>query len=382
MPPATMDALTSLVYLADNLPKWMSKIDGLSSHASQKHAEYVQEYARLLSGARPRRQKSPSVHSIDSKKDLLPKPPEEPEPTTDAQPLSPPFLPEADPVEISPFEAGNKYLFAQTQRKRKAGSSVRSGASGPQKFRSRHQVVIYYDAYLQEQLEALVKSIGGARNNLRKGKLSRTAATGFPLPSLSRGPEDTYGMFSYGSLRTMPLPTKGPTLDPKPSRTSTPPANGDLPFAEVDKLLEQSQGLCETAAHQVLRDGDCALELRNVRRNFETVTSMAESSISKLKAEEEQKQKQQGEEPTLKIDADNRTGSESDTTLVAETPPFGVAKLAPTVDVLVEETKLLINSAASPDIEVDDDSDASSIVVDITKFRTARNSRLQSPQLA
>ena len=378
MPPTTVDALTSFTYLTDNLPKWMTRIDGLSNHVSQKHAEYVQEYARLLSDARPRKQKSPSVHSISSNKDLPPNPPEEPSPTTGGHLLSPTLQPKADPVEISPFEAGNKYLFAQTQRKRKAGSLVRSGASGPQKFRSRHQVVIYYDAYIQEQLEALVKSIGGARNNLRKGKMSRTAATGFPLPSLSRGPEDTYGMFSYGSPRAMPMPTKGPALDPKLSRTSTLPANGDLPFAEADKILEQSQGLCETAAHQILRDGDCALELLSVRRNLETVTSMAESSINKLKAEEEQKQKQP-EESNLKIEADNRAGSESDCTLVAETPPLEAAKLAPAVDVVVEETKVPINSAASPDIEVDDDSDASSIVVDITKFRTARNSRLQSP---
>lgn len=57
-------------------------------------------------------------------------------------------------------------------------------------------------------------------------------------------------------------------------------------FDELDKGLEWSQGQCEHAAHQFLRDGDCSTEIANIKRKLLEVKENAEKETVKLKQEE------------------------------------------------------------------------------------------------
>ena len=361
-----MDAMSSFVYLTDNLPKWIEQVKDLSTHASKKHAEYTAEYNRRLAHIRPKKQRTPSLQSIHTDKDESPRAPQQIiEPAS--QPTPEPST--ADALHISPLEAGNRYLLAQAQRKRKLGSSIRSGASGPQKFRSKHMVVIYYDAYLQGQLDTLVKATGAARNNLRKGKLSRSETRGFQLPSLARDTDN--GIPSLHGFKKSPisstcLPTNLKTilLDHKPM--------DDAVFIDADKYLEEAQTLCETAAHQVLRDGDCTIELNNVVTKLEGGLALALATVVRLREEKDAKVEATEDGNQNAADADNTRAAE-----IASPPSLthsSTSKLIPSLSEKMEYSSRVL--AAGPgvvvDIEVDDDSDQSSIVVDVSKFRSTR----------
>ena len=361
-----MDAMSSFVYLTDKLPKWIEQVKDLSTHASKKHAEYTAEYNRRLAHIRPKKVRTPSLQSIHADEDELHGPQQQvidPTSQTSPEPST------ANALHISPLEAGNKYILAQAQRKRKLGSSIRSGASGPQKFRSKHMVVIYYDAYLQEQLDTLVKVTGAARNNLRKGRLSRSAIRGFQLPSLARDTDDSIPSlhgFKKPPTSSASLPTDSKTklLDHKPT--------GDAVFTDADKYLEEAQTLCETAAHQVLRDGDCSIELNNVVTKLESVLALALTTVVRLREEEDAE---------VKATEDcNQTAADTDIAPAAEISSLpslthsSTSKLIPSLNEKMEYSSrvLATGQGAVVDIEVDDDSDQSSIVVDVSKFRSMR----------
>jgi len=366
-----MDAMTSFVYLTDTLPNWIQQIKGLSTHASKKHAEYIAEYTRRLTQIRSKKERTLSLASIHThKKEPVESPPPPPEILQHPAESTPePSTP--DPLHMPSLEAGNKYLLAQAQRKRKLDSSIRSGASGPQKFRSKHMLVIYYDAYLQEQLDALVKGIGGARNNLRKGKLSRSASRGFQLPYFGRASHhDNYGIPSLSGFKNPPtsyliVPTH---FKVQPTNRQ---ATVDEAFTNADKHLEGAQSLCETAAHQVLRDGDCSVELNSVVTKLESALEIATAAVAQLREEEEAEQKEQAWNPTQ---TDSETTPLTDTSSLPSLTNSSVSKLVPSLSEKVEfpPPTLAIGSGGVTEIEVDDDSDQESIVVDISKFRAAR----------
>lgn len=349
-----MDAVTSFTHLTTNLPDWIVQIDKLAIHAAEKHAEFTAEYSRLLQSAKPKRVKSPSITSIHSTREKSCEK-THPSPAGEDGTSQAPDFPE-----ISPLEAGNRYLYAQARRKRKPTSSVRSGASGPQKFRSKQAVVIYYDSSLQERLDIMVKNIASARNNVRKGKMSRTLQTGLQLsafskrfPQISNLSAEDLSLSHVHSTKSLPIGGKTPVARPKPQAD-------DNCFCQADRELESAQSLCETAAHQFLRDGDCKLELEGVKAKFEAVLLLATDALPKLKAEKESEQNQ--EEP--------RTDSE--VTLCEKPSEEAItAKFAPTLSHFDSSPTPNFAGAGAAEIEVDDD-DGSSIDVDITKFRSAR----------
>jgi hypothetical protein len=348
-----MDAIASFTHLTTNLPDWISQIDSLCSHATQKHAEFAAEYTRLLKTARPKRIKSPSITSIHSTDEALIEKSRPSPADAETAPQSPEF------PEISPFEAGNRYLYAQARRKRKPTSSVRSGASGPQKFRSKHSVVIYYDSFIQEQLDTMVKNIASARNNVRKGKMSRSLQKGLQLPALNRRFPDAYNSSTEDLDNPRMRSIKSLPTDTKITAAQTKPQADDSCFCQADKHLENAQSLCETAAHQFLRDGDCKLELEGVKAKFEVVLTLATESVSKFQAEKDA-EKEQDEAPT-----------DSEATLYEKSSDEVIgSKLGPAMNHFAPSLSPLPGAGAA-EIEVDDD-EGSSIDVDITKFRSAR----------
>ncbi|KAI1611033.1 hypothetical protein EDD37DRAFT_361651 [Exophiala viscosa] len=382
-----MDAHSSFVYLLDNLPIWKTTITSLSTYAAQKNFEFVNEFAQLVNQIRPKRKLSPSVASIHTNDEAA-------EQHTDDVPSIP------NRAEINPLEAGNKYLYAQATKKRKPGTSIRSGASGPQKFRNKNQVIVYYDSSLQDQLDSMVKSLGVGRNNLRKGKNALVAARGFRLPTLGIRAREYP---SLDSLRSTMISRKTSSLAPisgkkVADRPQTPVADDESSFLLVDRELESIQSLCETAAHQFLRDGDCSTELNSILQKIDAVLAQATKTAESLKKFTEQ-QNEAAQEDT---DSDGCTlvsggTTQSDTTLSVQSfldrGPYirsGLSKdCGPTLttrtleDMKAQELsfgvpELSDNNApglSTDNIEVDDASDQSSIVVDITQYRLANPRR-------
>ncbi|KIV87643.1 hypothetical protein PV11_03175 [Exophiala sideris] len=372
-----MDAHSSFVYLLDNLPVWKTTIASLSAYAAQKNSEFVNEYSQLVNQIRPKRQKSASLTSIHTNDEDVPSLPNR--------------------VEINPLEAGNRYLYAQATKKRKPGTSVRSGASGPQKFRNKNQVIVYYDASLQEQLDSMVKLIGVGRNNLRKGKNALVAARGFRLPTLSKREYP-----SLDNLRATMISRKTSAVTAIPGkkvadRPQTPVPDDESSFLLVDRELESIQSLCEIAAHQFLRDGDCSTELNSILQKLDAVLVQSTKTAESLKKFTEQQNETAQEETDSDVCTLVSDTTQSDTTLSSQSflnrGPYirsGLCKdSGPTLlDRTLEDMKAHELSLSAPEIsdsnapglltdniEVDDASDQSSIVVDITQYRLANPRR-------
>lgn len=260
-----IDAVSSFQHVVDNCPQWESQLSELAVYAAGKYDEFVSEYKKVMHQVKQKRQKSNSIASIQS------------EAVSPGEDLKSPQL--SDFVEIDPMEAGNRYLYAQAQKKRRAGTSLRSNASGVRNVRSRKNVIVYYDSHIQSELDKLVRAFGAARNNLRKGKNAYTVSRGFSLPSLSRRYDITNRMTTAGG-KLQPTKTQSDTAL---TTTSTPSV--DTSFVTVDKDLEAIQSLCESAAHQAIRDGDCSAELNEALAKLEAVLSSVVPILDLVKME-------------------------------------------------------------------------------------------------
>ena len=107
------------------------------------------------------------------------------------------------------------------------------------------------------------------------------------------------GDFAMLSSRTMPVTrswTGKPTLPP--SNVATTPERVPA-FEEADKDLEAAQNLCEVAAHQFLRDGDCTEEIKGTRLKFESCLRAAQREVEWLRQEQklEEPEEPKTEEP-------------------------------------------------------------------------------------
>ena len=60
-------------------------------------------------------------------------------------------------------------------------------------------------------------------------------------------------------------------------------------FDELNKGLEWSQGQCERAAHQFLRDGVCSVEIEIIKRKLAEVIEKAKKEVERLEGEEKRK---------------------------------------------------------------------------------------------
>ncbi|MCJ1435597.1 hypothetical protein MMC27_004971 [Xylographa pallens] len=340
-----MDALQSFAFLTENLPIWISRLHELSRQASERHAEFT-KLSQTASYGSIRRKKNGSTES------LRPRDANEDENSPFANPEPGPI---STPLQINP---GSKHLFQQhreekMRRKQKSGS-VASAASGQQRFRTRMSMIVYYDSAIQEGFEALVRNVSSARNTLRKGK---TAAS-FKARMASMGTEES----PFGGEGIMQL--RNPRIPRMPRSRNGPYATEsytDDPFDLIDKDLETAQSLCEVGAHQFLRDGNCIDEILGTKERLENCLRLAGQQVAVLQLE--QKQEEEVEEQRQK-----RALSSAD--LPAEEIKIDFNAVKPGNSVTVHHTL-----AGMDHIEVDDKSDASSVHIDLTSFRSARNPR-------
>lgn len=336
-----MDALKSFTHIIDNLPSWLTQLDELSVQVTEQHARFTR--LTHFTEVKLARKKHDSTESLRPKAD------DNPEPTpivvTDAS-VQPTSQPASD----------NAIILADTSRKilrKRKPSLALSGASGPQRYRTRSMIVVYYDSDIQDAFEMLVRNIAGARNNLRKGKTAASFKN--RLAAMGMG-EDRYGAGMF------------PLLDPKMrlkvginrqvNGTST-----DTAFETMDQDLEKAQSLCEIAAHQMLRDGDCRLEIEETKERIAKCLKIAKEEVEKLKAEAKEEESPEAREAQQTVEFVPETTHEESRPEPIEIIIYEKVEHPP-----IKHS----NFAGTGAIEVDNESDASSVHVDLSAIRRTR----------
>lgn len=355
-----MDALTSFTHLTDNIPDWLIKLDQLAAQVAEQHSRFT----TLTHATQVRlRKKHDSNESLRPKDEDGNPPPEDHNVSSSsnhhhssqkhhdkdpAMVVVDTSMPSGN-LDIPNVHVDSAIVLRDVRRKRKPRSSF-SGASGPRQYRTRSMIIVYYDSAIQEAFESLVRSIASARNNLRKGK----TAVSFKARMASLGMDE--------SLFAGSGPPRDLGLNPKMMRSRFPQrSNQHHPsatdhhhptFEEADQHLEAAQSLCEVAAHQFLRDGDCSDEIEGTRTRFKKCLDVAEREADALR------QRQSPESPALVAEDDQ--------------------PIVPRLVALDEKVHLSTVKAATyadvGTIEVDNDneSDASSVHIDLTAFRRPR----------
>ncbi|KAL4753674.1 hypothetical protein BDW72DRAFT_21571 [Aspergillus terricola var. indicus] len=313
MPATQMDALGAFTYLSDNLPTWISRLADLTAHTAAKNAEFAEAFKQHSAPSKPRRRRNSSVCSIQ----------------TDS------------------FTPSHSHSQLGVKRRRATNDGSVDSCNGPTVISTRHNLIIHYDGYTQKTLEEMVRNIGTARNNLRKGKMAQlplaigsmrspsrnTART--VLPALDSGAPEGDLLASIRTARA-----RGPPVPQAAAKES--------PFDLADKNLELAHSFCETAAYHFIRAGGCASELESVKDRFTVLLKIATEEVQRLREEQEAKKKEQLDE---KKEADASTK----------------------VTITVTETSVSSKRPASSEgpIEVDDDQ-GSVESIDLTAFRVGR----------
>ena len=249
-------------------------------------------------------------------------------------------------------------IIAQTaNRKRKPTSTHHSAASGHAhpRYRTRSMMVVYYDSAIQEAFEALVRSIAGARNTLRKGKAtanlkSRIASMGVGSDNPFAGPSD-FAMLNPKLRGGITRSGLGLRDDPDDKTKD---------FEIADKDLETAQSLCEVAAHQFLRDGDCRLEIDGTRKRFEAALGLAKREVERIRTEQETEAVE-----AKKAEEKSSLNTSTDESMNEKVPFVEVVQQ----DSMAPEPVKEINFTGTGTIEIDDGSDAESVHIDISAIR-------------
>ena len=371
-----MDALNSFTTLADSIPNWLERVEKLSQQVSDRYAEFTRLSRNAGTIGSIRRKKTGSTESLRPNDDT-----QQPVTTSNLVAAPPPVR-----VDVNP---DSKRLFQdfrdQARRKRKS-TSIMTGASGPQRFRQRYSLIVYYDSSIQEGFEWLVRSISGARNNLRKGK---TAAS-FKARLTSLGMEESpfIGDRTDLSLRNPHLPRFPRSYGRFMTDGSSSPTEA---FDSVDKELEAAQSLCEVGAHQFLRDGNCCEELSGTMERFNSCLKTAQAQIEIFKIEAEKEKELEAErqmERTQRdlaigapIEIDNEIEIDDGIEIDGMIHVDGTIQSDNTiqVDSITVDTKGLESGIEIDQfglgggaIEIDDNQDSNSFHIDLTAFRKTR----------
>lgn len=326
----------SLVHLIDIIPEWLAQLNGLV-------AQVVEQQSRIpqiphYSGFRLARKKHDSTESLRPKHKGVGE-----ADATAAIIVNEISLPSGPSQPSSPNKDGA--IFLQEARRKRKPNSYCSGASGPQRYRTRSMIVVYYDSMIQESFEKMVRNIAAARNQLRKGR----AAVSFKARMASLGVKETPFFAAEDIAMLNPKMTR--STGPRSTQTNLDDLSAGVirVFEEADNDLEAAQSLCEVAAHQFLRDGDCDEEIQGIRTRLE--------SCFRLVRKEKESWQQKGEEADVKV--------EDAYYLVQK----NVVDVAEKVDI---RTAKPVNFDNICGIEVDDTSDTNSVHIHLNAFRRVR----------
>ncbi|PYI11914.1 hypothetical protein BO78DRAFT_392599 [Aspergillus sclerotiicarbonarius CBS 121057] len=300
MPAGLMDALGAFTYLSENIPSWISRLSELSTHTAAKHAEYAEAYKRHVA-VRPRRRRNSSVCSIRTE-DLRSSAPD-----TETRPQS--SAAETRTTVTTPNTSQHQSNVNPRKRGAEEGPTLDGSDRSPYAS-TRNNLIIHYDGHTQKVLEEMVRNIGTARNNIRKGRMAQLPMSGYRNKMLDRSTR----MDSLASSLSSSESSENDVLSSiRKARNQGPPrprAREHSPFDTAEKQLEVVHGMCETAAYHFLRSGDCSSDLANVEGKFKSLLDMATNEVRRLKAEQPEVPAAQEETPT--------TASTATTTMEAD----------------------------------------------------------------
>ncbi|KAI1422904.1 hypothetical protein F5Y12DRAFT_786445 [Xylaria sp. FL1777] len=353
------DPLDSVI---SNVPDWQKRLEELNSEIEQRQRDLAK-----FAGAQPPSSSARSIRNRGSTESLKPQddggaalptpgldpttdqipspivtaiPPENPDGASRPNGAQPPSTPASDPWTGSSLIRHTNELVATAQRraratvrKRHKTDSMISCEGTTPKYRSRKMVMVYYDSYVQSFFEELVKFVSAQRNLMRKAKMAARVAHIRRLAELEmpEDDEDDEGemRLQYLSTRSYGAALRTPALGLMPGRgMKTSALNGALGtfnekgdiWDELDKGLEYVQGLCERAAHQFLRDGDCNEEIEKIKSRLVKVKELAVNEKQRASAEETKNETQP--DPRPKPEPDSRPNPEPE--LKPEPKPDGV----------------------------------------------------------
>ncbi|EFW14221.1 hypothetical protein D8B26_002416 [Coccidioides posadasii str. Silveira] len=326
------ESLNCFSLLSDKIPSWISRVSELAVHTAAKQEEFKSDYIKYsVKEKRPRRRKGSSLHTHR---------PEDEESGCKTRVPSDPHDPCLEPLtRMKILKQPGGDVNNNINRKRRTGED----ASGPsdqeteRAIRPRHQFLIHYDCHSQAVLEKLVREIGGARNQIRKSRMSYMMKSGFGRKSVQPGFSSDDGM--------------KPIF--RSTRSFNKSAGKESPFDVADIHLESAQALCETAAHQFLRNGDCSFELSRTKEKLDLALDVAKVEVERSSEAVKIEEAEAEAEAMAKEEENQRE-----------------AELLPAEQKIEKDGK----GADGPPtaIEVDDASDNSSISIDITAFRSSR----------
>ncbi|KAI9683034.1 MAG: hypothetical protein M1822_006227 [Bathelium mastoideum] len=317
------DSVKCFEYLYQDVPSWITTLSRLEKTIDERPKEYIRARAPSL----PSKQRSGSAETLHDGQINTELSPSIAARSPSLQPQTPRSpLPNPSSQVTSPVEPQQYFQ----PRKRKPASTLSiGGRSGPTKYRSRSLLVVYYDGDVQKTFEELVRYVGTGRNWLRKGKLAarlEALAEMAPKDSDDEGHDesddddpDFKGMhkiqFTPRSTR-MPNSVPNGPLGPRKGTASAPAI-----YDQLDKALERTQMMCEKAAHQYLRDGDCRLELREAKKHLEETRALVEPAFTAL-----HEKKKESAEPEKKLEEAPKPdeGSKLDLTKVPTTDQIEV----------------------------------------------------------
>ena len=325
MPAGPMDALGAFTYLANNIPDWITQVIDLAAHTAATHAEYTEAYKKYAAPAKPCRWKNSSVCS------------------THTANL---FSQQKCGVSTQGTTTQDPTARIQIQNHDQDVKNEEIGGAAPSTtdalVSTRHNVIIHYDGHTQQNLEDMVRNIGTARNNIRRGMMTQMPPMGFRSGMPGRGglPEFMLSNIHSAQNRRPPGLRQGMTA-----------------FDVADKHLEVAHGLCESAAYQILRSGDCKADLTSVEKKFRTLLGLAGTEVQRLNKTREQT-------PSVfepKMEEEEKSE-----------PQLPSAVIEPT-----NKPQASTNGSATRPIEVDDAESLSIESIDLTAFRANRMHRMR-----
>lgn len=307
-----MDALKQLT---NNIPDWLTRLDDLGSQVVKRQAELAALAVNdKTAEARSLRNKG-STESLKPQDDgpaniaepmdtssitRIEERPEEAVNATAQRPTTPtrtkqdpsaaPTSPSAAAIARQPHEAvlSAQSRARQVPQKRQRPSSVLSGEGQLPAYRTRTQIIVYYDSYVQGFFDDLVRFVSASRNLLRKAKMAVKVAHIKKLAEMEsqtgEGGSDEDEM-SLPSLRYMSSRRYGAMAG---AYSRGPGGRDQAPdiYDQLDKGLEFVQSTCEHGAHQFLRDADCNDEIKKIQKHLRDVLGMAETEKERVLREE------------------------------------------------------------------------------------------------
>ncbi|KAK3900589.1 hypothetical protein C8A05DRAFT_17118 [Staphylotrichum tortipilum] len=237
--------------------------------------------------------------------------------------------------QASQMRAAGQARARATLRKRQRSDSVISADGAAPKYRTRSMIIVYYDSYVQMFFEELVKFVSASRNMMRKAKMAAKVAKIKRLAELESPTDDDdaedipsprggSGGLGAGDAPIAAAPSRdaeeeleaapplqyvstrrlGPSAlmmsrgmyaraggrGPNPASMMGAGANPAAPdvYDDLDKGLEYVQSMCEHAAHQFLRDGECSEEVANIKRRLGETKELADKEMQRVQREDPQ----------------------------------------------------------------------------------------------